>query len=148
MKTTYTLPLDSPQADLLTVGGKGASLARLLTAGFPIPNGFHVTTVAYRQFVTANHLQPQILQALRSVDPTQPQTLETASEEIYRLFTNAEIPVEIVNAVIEAYRALSGEFPRSPCVHPQLRRTCLMHPLQGSRKPILTCVVPKMFWQP
>ena len=49
----YTLPLSDPQADLATVGGKGASLAKLAQAGLPVPDGFHVTTAAYREFVAA-----------------------------------------------------------------------------------------------
>ncbi|MDX8028825.1 PEP/pyruvate-binding domain-containing protein [Lentzea sp. BCCO 10_0856] len=43
------LPLDDPAADLATVGGKGASLARLTRAGLPVPAGFHLTTRAYRE---------------------------------------------------------------------------------------------------
>ncbi|WP_086663254.1 PEP/pyruvate-binding domain-containing protein [Lentzea kentuckyensis] len=43
------LPLDDPAADLAAVGGKGASLARLVRAGLPVPAGFHLTTRAYRE---------------------------------------------------------------------------------------------------
>ncbi|MBC6449824.1 PEP/pyruvate-binding domain-containing protein [Actinokineospora xionganensis] len=52
------LPLDDPAADLATVGGKGASLARLARAGQPVPPGFHVTTSAYRAFVAAGGEMP------------------------------------------------------------------------------------------
>ncbi|GAA2649844.1 PEP/pyruvate-binding domain-containing protein [Nonomuraea recticatena] len=45
------LPLDDTAAALETVGGKGASLARLARAGLPVPDGFHITTDAYREFV-------------------------------------------------------------------------------------------------
>ena len=38
------LELDSPDATLNRVGGKGASLARLAAAGLPVPHGFHITT--------------------------------------------------------------------------------------------------------
>ncbi|KOX24509.1 pyruvate phosphate dikinase [Saccharothrix sp. NRRL B-16348] len=44
------LPLADPAADLETVGGKGASLAKLAAAGLPVPDGFHLTTHAYRRF--------------------------------------------------------------------------------------------------
>nr|WP_062331535.1 PEP/pyruvate-binding domain-containing protein [Herbidospora sakaeratensis] len=44
--STYTLPLTSDSADAGTAGGKGASLARLASAGLPVPGGFHVTTAA------------------------------------------------------------------------------------------------------
>ena len=46
------LALDDASATLELVGGKGASLARLVAAGLPVPPGFHVTTTAYRRFVT------------------------------------------------------------------------------------------------
>ncbi|MGW2159220.1 PEP/pyruvate-binding domain-containing protein [Nonomuraea sp. NPDC001699] len=48
------IPLDDEAAaDLDTAGGKGASLARLVRAGLPVPGGFVVTTGAYRSFVSA-----------------------------------------------------------------------------------------------
>jgi phosphoenolpyruvate synthase/pyruvate phosphate dikinase len=43
----YVLSLDNWRATVETVGGKGASLTRLLRAGVPVPGGFHVTTAAY-----------------------------------------------------------------------------------------------------
>ena len=82
----YTLPLSDSKADLETVGGKGMSLAKLANAGLPIPGGFHVTTEAYRQFVTANDMQTKIEAALRSANPAQPSKLETASETISQHF--------------------------------------------------------------
>ena len=47
MTQRYVRPLNDPQATLETVGGKGASLARLANAGLSVPGGFHVTTEAY-----------------------------------------------------------------------------------------------------
>ena len=43
-----------PDPELL--GGKGANLARLSSAGFPVPSGFVVTTDAYRSFVETHEL--------------------------------------------------------------------------------------------
>ena len=48
-----TLPLSSPDATLPIAGGKGANLARMARAGFPVPDGFIVTTAAYRAYVAA-----------------------------------------------------------------------------------------------
>jgi pyruvate,water dikinase len=102
----YTLPLSAPQADLETVGGKGMSLAKLTQAGLPVPDGFHVTTDAYRDFVAQNDLQPGIEAALASVDVSQPQTLEAASQKITALFTAVPIPDEIAEAITQAYGEL------------------------------------------
>jgi phosphoenolpyruvate synthase/pyruvate phosphate dikinase len=108
MTTRYILPLDSTQATLAMTGGKGASLARLVAAGLPVPDGLHVTTEAYQQFVDENELQPRILAALESADPAQPTTLEAASQAIRELFARAQIPADIAGAVAQAYAGLPG----------------------------------------
>jgi phosphohistidine swiveling domain-containing protein len=107
----YILPLSDPQADLLTVGGKGMSLAKLTNAGFPVPDGFHVTTEAYRQFVKINDLQAGIDTALKTIDRSKPVTLESASRTINRLFAEAPIPGDLANAIVNAYAALPGSNP-------------------------------------
>ncbi len=107
MKNSYTLPLADQRASLETVGGKGASLAKLINAGLPVPDGFHITTAAYRQFVEANQLEPGIQAALVSVDASQPQSLAAASQKIGEIFAAAPIPPEIAEAVNTAYAALA-----------------------------------------
>jgi pyruvate,water dikinase len=107
----YVLPLADRQATLETVGGKGASLARLVTAGLPVPDGFHVTTAAYRRFVAENDLQPGILAALEQADVSQPATLEAASQNIGELFAGAQTPPDVAGAVALAYAALAGRDP-------------------------------------
>lgn len=111
MRTKYTLPLADPQATLEVVGGKGASLARLANAGLPVPDGFHVTTAAYRRFVDENGLQPRILAALEAADPAQPETLQAASRSIQDLFDQAQTPPDVAGAIAQAYAALSGKMP-------------------------------------
>jgi len=111
MTMQYVLPLDDPLAVLETVGGKGASLARLIAAGFPVPGGFHVATAAYDRFVAENGLQPRILEILEAVDVSQPDTLESASHAIHELFLQAQMPPEIAAAIARAYYALPGEHP-------------------------------------
>jgi len=108
MSDSYTLPLSDSQAELDVVGGKGASLARLVRAGLPVPDGFHVTTAAYRRFVDENALQPRILESLQTADSTQPVTLETASARIGALFADGSIPADIAAAVQAAYAALAA----------------------------------------
>lgn len=106
MKNSYTLPLVDLQATLETVGGKGLSLAKMIQSGFPIPDGFHVTTDAYRTFVDANDLHPKILAALKDADPTLPTSLETASATIGGFFADAAIPSDIATAIRAAYLKL------------------------------------------
>ena len=87
MKQVFTLPLNDPTSNLENVGGKGASLARLSRAGLPVPDGFHITTDAYRYFVAEHGLQEKILGALEQVNASHPATLESASVTISGYFS-------------------------------------------------------------
>ena len=111
MSPKYILPLNESGASLETVGGKGMSLAKLSNAGLPVPDGFHITTEAYRQFVSDNKLQDGIQAALQDVDVAQPATLERASKTIGVLFAQAPIPGDLANAIVSAYAALPGGNP-------------------------------------
>ena len=104
--STYVLKLSDPQATLENVGGKGMSLAKMINVGFPVPDGFHITTEAYRQFVKVNELQKKIITALKDVDTSLPASLETAATTIGRLFADASIPKEITNAIRDFYLTL------------------------------------------
>jgi pyruvate,water dikinase len=105
------LQLADPRATVETVGGKGASLARLAAAGLPVPAGFHVTTEAYRRCVADNNLQPAIAEALSAVSPADPPSPEMASRTIAELFARAPMPSEIADAIARAYGDLPGEEP-------------------------------------
>ena len=83
---------NDPRATRDCVGGKGMSLAKLSLAGLPVPPGFHITTDAYRRFVAANGLQPQIIAALHGRDLSVPGDAEAASAAIAELFCDAPIP--------------------------------------------------------
>jgi phosphoenolpyruvate synthase/pyruvate phosphate dikinase len=107
----YTLPLADTNATLENVGGKGMSLAKLSRAGIPVPDGFHVTTEAYRQFVAANDLQKKILTALKCVDASLPASLETASAAIGRFFAESKIPNDLAAAITDAYNELNRKSP-------------------------------------
>jgi rifampicin phosphotransferase len=104
--STFVLTFSDPNATLENVGGKGMSLAKLTRAGLPVPGGFHITTEAYRRFVSENGIQPRILEALKGVDALDPATLEPVSQAIGRLFAEGRIPTEITEAVTAAYDAL------------------------------------------
>ncbi|MBB5802375.1 pyruvate,water dikinase [Saccharothrix ecbatanensis] len=86
--TALVLPLADSAADLDTVGGKGASLARLAAAGLPVPDGFHLTTHAYRRFVA--DIEARIGDALREDD---------SAALIAAEFERKDMPEEIAAAI-------------------------------------------------
>jgi pyruvate,water dikinase len=106
-KHNFILHLSDPSATLEAVGGKGLSLSKMIQAGLPVPDGFHITTEAYRQFVAANDLQTKILAALAAVDSSLPATLEAASDSISHLFAESKIPNDLIVAITEAYNELN-----------------------------------------
>jgi pyruvate,water dikinase len=111
MSDQLVLPLNDLGANLETVGGKGASLTRLMNAGLPVPDGFHVTTTAYRRFIAENDLQRIIDNALEQVEAEKPATLEKASMHIRQAFLSAKIPADVAAAIAGAYGDLQGNNP-------------------------------------
>lgn len=107
----FTLDLSDPNAVLATAGGKGASLARMSTAGRPVVDGFHVTTESYVRFVRENSLQKLVLAAADEADPASPESLDRASSLIAREFAQAPVPDAVATAVRLAYGDLCSEEP-------------------------------------
>ena len=90
---TYTMQLLQPgNLDVTSAGGKGANLSALITAGFPVPPGFVLTTDAYDAFVRENSLRQQIIDVVSKGAMDSPRAGEAASGAIKMLFLNAEIP--------------------------------------------------------
>jgi len=100
---------DESCRDLALVGGKGANLGRLTQAGFTVPPGFCVTTLAYSAFLTAAGLDSAIGAILQSVDYARPTALEESVTQIRHLIENAEMPVDIAADIVAAYRALGPD---------------------------------------
>ena len=111
MSDQFVLAINDRQTDVESVGGKGASLDRLMNAGLPVPPGFHITTKAYRRFVADNNLQPIIETALEGMDLTKPSVLEAAAQEIQSAFMAVSIPDDIARTIVTAYGDLSGTDP-------------------------------------
>ena len=104
----YILPLAHKQATLEMVGGKGMSLSKLLTAGIPVPDGFHITTASYQIFVEKNHIQPHMNKLLAVIDSNNPSQLEEVSTQIGMLFHDGKMPQEVSAAIKTAYAELGN----------------------------------------
>lgn len=103
------LPLDTQANDIDTIGGKGRSLALLACKGFNVPNGFHVTANAYRQFVVEHDLQDQIVDLAIPEFKDGLVSFETASDQIRELFTNASISDVLQLQITEMHAKTIGE---------------------------------------
>jgi pyruvate,water dikinase len=99
------LPL-AAEVSLAVGGGKGANLARLLRAGFPVPGGFLITTHAYHSYLAANRLEEEILDIARRAPAEDPAALEEASRTIRARFAAGALPAALAAGVRDAYAAL------------------------------------------
>jgi pyruvate,water dikinase len=84
-------------ASIALLGGKGANLARLARAGFPVPDGFVVTTAAYRAFLASNAIVPAIA-------PRADNDLEQLRAQI----AAAPIPDDLSAQILTAYDRLGA----------------------------------------
>lgn len=103
----YVLPLDtcSPE-DNPRVGGKAVGLGKLLAGGFPVPDGFAVTTDAYRAVLAESDLAPQIAHHLAAVDESTDNS--GVADSIQRLFSKLTLPSAITAELTRAYTQLTG----------------------------------------
>ena len=58
--TTYVRRLADGVGGLAELGGKGASLVRLVAAGLPVPDGFCVTTAAHQRFTVEGRMPERV----------------------------------------------------------------------------------------
>lgn len=90
------------------IGGKGASLARLGAAGFPVPPGFGITVDAYRVFHNGlgldDAMEPLVEQAGR---PTPAQVREACGPLLAKL-EGARLPEDVQEAVSKAFAELEA----------------------------------------
>ena len=111
MPKGHVSPLDTHDASLEVVGGKGKSLATMACAGMDVPTGFYVTTSAYREYVADNDLQTAILNLVKPEISGRISSFDSASTGIQTLFDQARLRDETIAEVCKAYAALEGDDP-------------------------------------
>jgi phosphohistidine swiveling domain-containing protein len=90
----YVLVLDQVStADRSLAGGKAANLGELRRVGLPVSPGFVISTTGYGAFVQANGLADLIATG--------------TADEIAAQFAQAEIPTDLEEEIVAAYRELS-----------------------------------------
>src|SRR3989454_5952817 len=102
--TSFVRTLDDLSKDDVGVaGGKGANLGEMRKAGFPVPDGFVVTTEAFELFARANDLEKKIGWLLAKIDVNNEKKLETYTSMIRLIIESSRIPKAIVEEVLAAY---------------------------------------------
>ncbi len=97
------------EADRGRMGGKCASLARMIAAGVNVPGGFAVTTDAYAEHLETGRLHSRIETLMRSIDVGSVDDEEEKSSEIRRLIMSAVMPAGVEAEIRRAYRAIAED---------------------------------------
>lgn len=100
--------------DVPLVGGKNASLGEMYRAltpkGVRIPNGFAVTAHAYRHVLESAHALEKIRTILADLDTSDMENLSSRGRRVRTLVRNLELPEDLQQAIIKAYRKLEQEY--------------------------------------
>ncbi|MEM7364087.1 MAG: PEP/pyruvate-binding domain-containing protein, partial [Pseudomonadota bacterium] len=110
MSPDYVLPLRTEHASLEVVGGKGRSLSEMANAGLTVPDGFYVTTLAYRGYVAENDLQSKIIDLIKPEIGEYTLSFDGASAAIQALFAEG-LADALARQVAGAYQSLAGDNP-------------------------------------
>lgn len=91
------LPFQSSAAlDSARSGGKGANLARLTQAGLPVPDGFVITSGAYRLFADTAREALKDVEQLAQADVTQ---MEAQCAKLQERLRAVEVPGDVMAAI-------------------------------------------------
>jgi phosphohistidine swiveling domain-containing protein len=111
-KNTWIVYLDeTTEPDATIVGGKAASLAKLVNAGIPVPSGFCLTVFAYQHFLAQSSL-PRILQmelGRKPLDKMRWEEIWDAALRIRSAFVKTSLPSALVQAINEALLKLQPQ---------------------------------------
>ena len=110
MKTKTILWLkELGRNDINIAGGKGAQLGELYNAGFPVPNGFVITSVSYKYFVEHNNIKELINNQLKNLNVEETRQLEKTSNKIQKAIISASLPENLQHQILSAYGKLKGK---------------------------------------
>jgi pyruvate, water dikinase len=101
---------DIGRDDVAAAGGKGASLGELLRAGIRVPDGFVVTTAAFRQAVDHVTVRGEpIADRAAALDPQAPEALAAETALIRAAVESTPLLPSVVEAITAHYERLCAE---------------------------------------
>jgi pyruvate, water dikinase len=107
MTAVHTLAFGAAtQADETHLGGKCASLVRMVRNGAPVPPGFAVTTQAWQAMLAQGALAQRIAAAVEHLAAGDVAAHQAAAQRVVEAFADHALPREVVEAVTCAYQAL------------------------------------------
>jgi pyruvate,water dikinase len=100
--------------DIAEVGGKNASLGEMyqhLTAeGVRVPNGFAVTSRAYREMLDSNNAWEKLQDVLVDLDPDDIKDLQLRGSQAREIVYDCDLPEELKADILSQYAILKEEY--------------------------------------
>ena len=100
--------------DVPLVGGKNASLGEMIShlskEGVNVPNGFAITTEAYRYFLGKAKLAEKIEDILKDLDVKNLKSLHQKGEKVRNLIKRTELPDDLKEDILKHYLQLSRDY--------------------------------------
>ena len=95
-------------ADVPRVGGKGANLGELITAGLPVPDGFVVTADAFIEALEGAGVRAELRKKFAEVAPDAPDFAERCAE-LRRKVRDVPLPATTRDELAAAYARLGAD---------------------------------------
>jgi pyruvate, water dikinase len=95
--------------DIISVGGKGASLGEMASIGLPVPKAFVVTAQAFRRFLVETGIESKIFASYQNLDVENNEALEAAADGAKAMVLKAKMPASIRDDIKKAYRKMSDK---------------------------------------
>ena len=107
MSDSFIRPLKSlTSKDVDLVGGKSANLGELLNTGLPVPDGFAITTLAYKKLVIESEFKTQISEILDTLDIDDFNSINSCSDQIRKIIENIPLSEDIISEISSSYASL------------------------------------------
>jgi pyruvate,water dikinase len=93
--------------DIPIVGGKNASLGEMIgqltSKGIRVPEGYAITTKAFREFVENSDLETRVKEIVTGLDTDNPADVAERGAKVRQAFLNAEFPEELRREIAYSY---------------------------------------------
>lgn len=106
--SAYVLELSRVTADMTSVaGGKMANIGEMKNRlGLPVPEGFVITSSAFRRIVEYHGIRERLREMLGRLDLKDSAALETASNEFRQMISGAGLPPDLETEIMKACEEL------------------------------------------
>jgi len=122
--------------DVPLVGGKNASLGEMIreltSEGINVPDGFSVTTEAFRRFVAANHFEKRMIETLKDLDTSNPKNVAQRGKAIRDLFVKeTHFPDDMRREILASYSEMGKKLGVSH-PHVAVRSSATAEDMEGA----------------